>query len=107
VRGPDVAFVTRDRLEAFRTQMRPYFPGPPDLAVEVLSPHSRASEVRAKVADYLAAGARLVWVVDAERRCVTTYRTLLSPRILTESDTLQGEEVVPGFAVGVAELFEF
>ena len=107
LRGPDVAFVSRERLAAYCASMRGYFPGPPDLAVEVLSPSDRWGELRGKVADYLAAGTRMVWVVDPERRQVTTYRALLAPRILREDDVLEGEAVVPGFSVAVAELFDF
>jgi Uma2 family endonuclease len=105
VRGPDVAFVSRERFEA-QAEIRGYFPGAPDLAVEVLSAGSRPAEVRAKVADYLAAGSRLVWVVDAEHRRVTVYRTLLAPRMLAGDELLDGEEVVPGFSAPVAALFE-
>jgi Uma2 family endonuclease len=105
VRGPDVAFISRDRFEA-QGEIRGYFPGAPDLAVEVTSAGSRPGEMHAKVADYLAAGSRLVWVVDPERRRVTVYRTLLAPRTLAEDGQLDGEDVVPGFSVPVAELFD-
>lgn len=105
VRGPDVAFVSRDRLE--RTG-RPVaaFPGPPDLAIEVLSPSDKTSAVHAKVADYLAAGTRLVWLVNPGTESVTVYRSLLSPRLLRREDELDSEEVVPGFRVQVAAVFE-
>lgn len=105
VRGPDVAFVSRERFEKVGA-VPAAFPGPPDLAVEVLSPGDRPGEVHAKVADYLAAGARRVWVVDPQGEHVTVYGSLLAPRILERTDTLDGEEVIPGFAVRVAELFE-
>ncbi len=62
--------------------------------------------VRAKVAECLAAGTRLVWVVDTEARAVTVYRSLLAPRTLIGSDVLEGEDVVPGFCLEVAEIFE-
>lgn len=105
VRGPDVAFVTRERArELGRTPG--YVPAPPDLAVEVLSPHDGTAEVQAKVADYLAGGTRLVWVVDPGARCVQAYRSLFAPRLLTESDELDGEDVIPGFRAKVAALFE-
>src|SRR5262245_8455972 len=105
VRGPDVSFVTRDRWSAVADRER-FFRGAPDLAIEVLSRSNRPAEVHAKVADYLAAGARLVWVVDPRQRAVTVHRTLLSPRRLGAEAVLEGEDVVPGFAVRVAELFE-
>lgn len=105
VRGPDVAFVSRERAEAVSDPARA-FEGPPELAVEVLSPSNSAEAIHAKVADYLAAGTRLVWVVDPERETVAAYRTLLSPRALFRDDELDGEDVLPGFRVKVAALFE-
>ena len=66
VRSPDVSFVEKARLPP--KLPRGFFPGPPDLAVEVLSPSDRAGEVQAKVQDWLAAGCLAVWVVDPENR---------------------------------------
>lgn len=105
VRGPDVALVARDRLEAIDDD-RKAFPGAPDLAIEIVSPSNTPADVHAKVADYLAAGTRLVWVVDPETEQVTVYRQLLRPRRLSPGDTLDGEDVIPGLRVGIAEIFE-
>ena len=104
VRGPDVAFVTRERVRTLTDPERA-FPGPPDLAVEVLSPSNTPTDVRAKVADYLAAGTRLVWVFDSVRETVTIYRSLLEPRVLRHDAELDGEDVIPGFRVAVADIF--
>lgn len=105
VRGPDVAFVSRERLQD-ASNATSAFPGAPDLAVEVLSPSNTPASMHAKVADYLAAGTRRVWVVDIDRETVTVYASLLSPRILVSADVLDGEDVVPGFQAPVEELFE-
>jgi hypothetical protein len=64
----------------------------------------RWSEVQDKVAEYLAAGVRLVWVVDPQRRQVHRYREDGTAEVLQESDTLDGEGVVPGFRLPVADL---
>ena len=77
----------------------------PDLAVEVLSQSNRLRDVREKVADLLAAGTRLVWVVDQRRKKVSEYRVLLAPCFLEEADRLEGEDVVPGFSLPVSALF--
>ena len=82
-----------------------FFQFAPDLAVEVLSPSNRPRDVHAKIAELLAAGTRLVWIVDPATRAVAVYRTLLDPKRLGDSDVLEGEEVLPGFSVKVAELF--
>lgn len=105
VRGPDVAFVSKPRIEATGLTLK-FFPGAPDLAVEVLSPSNRPQEIRAKVADYLAAGSRCVWVVDPKRRTVTAYRELLAPRTFGAEDALECEDLLPGFSLRVGEVFE-
>lgn len=104
VRGPDLSFVSRERLSNFDDAR--FFSGAPDLAVEILSPSNRRGEMHAKVADYLAAGARLVWVVDPKKRSVTTYRTLLAPRRLESHQSLDGEDVLPGLAIPLESIFE-
>jgi Uma2 family endonuclease len=105
VRAPDLAFVTAERARALgRTPG--HLPVAPDLAVEVVSPHDRPGDIHAKVADYLAAGTRLVWVLDPATECVRAYRSLFAPALLTDADELDGGDVVPGFRVKVSELFE-
>ncbi|MGB6043445.1 MAG: Uma2 family endonuclease, partial [Pirellulales bacterium] len=66
VRAPDVGFVRKDRVP--RTPIPGFFPGAPDLAVEVLSPNDRPRDVQAKVGDWLNAGCRQIWVVDPQAR---------------------------------------
>jgi len=105
VRGPDVAFVTRERWSAVTDRGR-FFRGAPDLAVEILSLSNRAGEIHAKVADYLPAGARLVWIVDPKRRTVAIHETLLAPRRLGPRDVLDGGDLLPGFAIRVEAVFE-
>jgi len=96
VRAPDVAFVRRERLRDPDTTGFPDLA--PDLVVEVLSPGDRAGEILAKVADWLSAGTRLVWVVDPERRLARAYRHDGGETIVTVDDALDGEDVLPGFA---------
>lgn len=103
VRAPDVSFLSKERLPP--EDQEGFVPGAPDLAVEVVSPGERDTEVQDKVADYLTHGARLVWVVRPQQRTVTVYRPDGTARLLRESDTLEGEDVVPGFALPLNELF--
>lgn len=102
VRAPDVAFVARDRLPA---DPRGFARLAPDLAVEIVSASNTVSEIQDKVADFLDAGARLVWVVDPRGRTVTVYRSRDDIRILTSIQELEGGEVLPGFRIGVSEFF--
>ena len=102
VRAPDVAFVTRGRMPPPGTAG--YAALAPDLVVEVRSPGDRAGELLAKVADWLSAGTRLVWVVDPERRVARVYRHDGGETIVAEGGTLDGEDVLPGFSCPLASI---
>lgn len=82
------------------------FDGAPDLAVEVVSPDDTVEEIETKVFEYLAASTRLVWVVNPRTRTITAYRSLKNVRVLTVDDTLDGDDVLSGFAVSVKDIFE-
>lgn len=103
VLAPDVAFVSREREEA-TPEAGGFFPGPPDLVVEVISPNDRYTEVAWKVAEWLAAGVRMVVVVNPRNRTVQAH-TPVGVTELTESDTLDGGDVVPGWRLAVADIF--
>jgi Uma2 family endonuclease len=106
-RRPDVAFVSFERWPRER-------PIPdddawdviPDLAVEVVSRTNDFDEVLEKVSEYLAAGVELVWVVIPSRHQIYVYRSETDLRVLTRSEHLDGETVLPGFRCPVAEVFE-
>ena len=103
VRAPDVAFIAHDRLP--QGDDRGYPALAPDLVVEVLSPDDRPGEVLAKVGDWLSAGCRLVWVVDPERRVARVYRDDGTETIVSATDALDGEDVLPGFSCSLATIF--
>jgi Uma2 family endonuclease len=104
VRGPDVAFIARARL---LHPLAGYVEAAPDIAVEVLSPSNRARDMRAKVAEYFAAGARLVWVVDPRLRTVTVHTSARDWRVLSEDEELDGGAVLPGFRLELRRLFAY
>lgn len=104
VRAPDAAFVSQARLDAVGS-VAGYWPGAPDLAVEVVSPGDRYGEVAEKVAAWLAAGTQMVVVVEPPPRTVVVHRADGVTRTLREGDVLEGGAVVPGWKVPVAELF--
>jgi Uma2 family endonuclease len=103
VRAPDASFVSADRIQ--QGIQSGFFVGAPDLAVEVVSPGDRYSELAAKVDEYLAAGCRMVLVVDPPRRTVAVHRLRTESTVLTEADVLEGGDVVPGWSVPVREIF--
>ena len=102
VRAPDVAFIGRERSGLIRD--RGYAELAPDLLAEILSPDDRPAEVLAKIADWLEAGTKLVWVVDPDRSEVRVYRRDGSLSVLHEDDALDGEDVLPGFGCPVREV---
>jgi Uma2 family endonuclease len=104
LRKPDVSFIARGRLPGDKPP-KGDIDIAPDLAVEVVSPNDPTAEVDVKVLDYLSAGVRLVWVIIPETKSVHVRRPDRSATILAESDTLSGEDVVPGFTCAVADLF--
>ncbi|MGD0383323.1 MAG: Uma2 family endonuclease [Thermoguttaceae bacterium] len=104
VRAPDVAFIRMDRLP--EEPPKGYFDGPPDLAVEVLSPNDRASEVQKKIRDWLNAGCCAVWIVDPETKSVTIYKSTHDIIVLNTSDKLDDLFLLPGFSATVSEIFE-
>jgi Uma2 family endonuclease len=104
VRAPDIAFVRRERIPATGLPEK-FWPGAPDLAVEVLSPDDRIHEVDEKVDDWLASGTREVWVVNPRRRTVAVHRADRSPVILHPTDQLDGGDLLPAFRCPVARLF--
>ena len=104
VRAPDVAFVRRERLEEVG-EVEGYWPGAPDLVVEVISPSDNYSEVEGKVADWLEAGTRMVVVVEPRRRKVRVHCSASQIRVLGEGEVLEGGEVVPGWKLPIDELF--
>lgn len=104
VRAPDVAFISRERIPESGIP-KTFWPGAPDLAVEVLSPGDTYSEVLEKVEDWLDAGVRAVWVVNSKRRGITVYRSMTDVTHLSEGDELDGGDVVPGFRCKVSEIF--
>ena len=103
VRAPDVAFVQRERIEAIGKTTR-FWPEAPDLAIEVISPNDRYSEINEKVADYLAAGTRMVVVVNPRNRTVNVH-TPDNTTTLAMGDTLDGGDVVPGWQMPLADMF--
>ncbi len=104
VRAPDIGFVRQERIDAIGVPKK-YWPGAPDLAVEVVSPGDTVYEVEDKVELWLEAGARLVWVVNPRRRTVTVHQPNSNPVVLTAKDELDGQDVVSGFRVRVGDLF--
>jgi Uma2 family endonuclease len=104
LRGPDVGMVRKDRTPRGKG-VAGWLEGAPDLAVEVIGDSQTFSEMTKKALEYLAGGAQMVWVVDADPRRVVIFTPPDHVRILGEDDVIEGGDVLPGFRCSVAELF--
>jgi Uma2 family endonuclease len=101
VRGPDIAYWSKDRLPVVPLG---FIDTAPDLFVEVLSPSNISKQIRAKLLEYFAKGVRLVWVIAPEDRTLTIYRTPDEGRVLHETALVTGEDVLPEFSCRVSDL---
>ena len=106
VRIPDVSFTSWDRLPGRVVPDEPVPELAPDLAVEVLSEGNTHEEMRQKLTDYFRAGVQLVWYIDPRTRTVRVFTSPDDVTELGEADTLDGGDVLPGFSVEVARLFD-
>jgi Uma2 family endonuclease len=104
VRAPDIAFIANANIPASLPESG-YWPGAPDLAVEVISTNDRAGEIDEKIKVWLGAGVQLLWIVDPELQTVTAYRSLTDIMAYPRNATLDAGELLPGFSLEVAEIF--
>jgi Uma2 family endonuclease len=104
VRAPDVAFVRRGNVPTDLPE-RGYWPGAPDLAVEVISPNDTSGEVDEKIAAWLAAGCVSVWVVDPQLETVTIYYSRKDVVVRAVGEVIGDEPLLPGFSCNVEEIF--
>jgi Uma2 family endonuclease len=105
VRAPDFAFIAKDHLPE-QAPTEAFWPGAPDLAVEILSPGDTSGEVAEKVSQWLECGCAAVWVVDPKLKTVTIYQSPTKAQVVTAGQTLSGDPVLPGFTCAVDELFQ-
>jgi Uma2 family endonuclease len=104
VRAPDAAFVSRDRL-ATLASLQGYLPLAPDFAAEVISPGEKISEVTDKTLAWLAAGVKLVLVVDTQARTMQGFFAPDDVERVALDGTLDARHAVPGWHVSAAEVF--
>jgi Uma2 family endonuclease len=104
VRAPDVAFIAHENLPA-KEPTEAFWPGAPDLAVEVLSPDDRRREVLDKTQMWFDSGTKQVWIVDPDSRTVTVYQSMTDSTVFRMGDELDGSDVVAGFRCKVADVF--
>ncbi len=103
-RGADSAFISNENLKKYGYPQG-FFPIAPDIAIEVVSPSNTSEEMMEKVSLYLRNGSRLVWIIYPKNRVVAVYRQNNLVSILRETDTLEGEDILPNFQLPLEKLF--
>ncbi|MFN0121711.1 MAG: Uma2 family endonuclease [Blastocatellia bacterium] len=104
VLAPEIAFVRQARVQA-NGLPEGFWPGPPDLAVLVVSPNDSYREISDKVAEWLSAGTKEVWVVNPKRKTLTIHRSMTEALTLGASDELDGGQLLPGFRLRIEKIF--
>ena len=104
VLGPDISFISKERLKS-AGEVTGFWQGPPDLAVEVLSPGDRRGKVNKKILQWLGFGTRQVWIVDPKHSTVTIYRSETDATTFSGSDYLESQDLFPGFRISLDQIF--
>ena len=103
--GPDVGFISKERLEEL-SKIEGYWQGPPDLAVEVLSPGDRPGKVNTKISQWFSFGTKQVWIVDPKHCTVTVYRSPSDITTFSEREYLEADDILPGFRISLERIFK-
>jgi Uma2 family endonuclease len=103
-RIPDVAYITQQT--ALNQDEDSFMRGAPDLAVEVVSPSNSPQNMQQRAGEYLAAGAKLVWIVDPDARTVDVYRADGSRTVVSGDGALEGNDVLPGLRLPLTTVFK-
>ncbi|MGH7971247.1 MAG: Uma2 family endonuclease [Limisphaerales bacterium] len=107
-RAPDISFVPKERLLklGFSPKSRKFFPGAPDLAVEVLSPDNTRAEIDARLRDFFSSGTQVAWIINPDTESVEVCLSLTQRALLGPAAELDGEHLLPGFRYRIADLFK-
>ena len=106
IRYPDVSYVSNERVPSPEAINEPIAAWAPNLAVEVISPGNTAREMDDKLRLFFESGVELVWYVYPQRRDVHVFDQYGEPRVLGESDELDGEGILPGFRLSIRQWFD-
>ena len=107
-RAPDVSFISKERLQAlgFKRSSRNFFPGAPDLAVEVLSPNNTRKEIDERLKDFFGSGTQIAWIINPDTECVEVCHAPDQCKLVGSGADLDGEHLLPGFRYPIADLFK-
>jgi Uma2 family endonuclease len=104
-RAPDISFISKERLRGKKRADNAFFQGAPDLAIEVLSPNNTPDEITKRLKDFFSSGTRLAWIINPQDESAEVCHSPTVRRLVGPGGMLDGEDVVPGFQLNLAELF--
>jgi len=102
--GPDISFISKGRLEQ-AGDVKGYWQGPPDLAVEIYSPGYRPGKVSQRISRLFNGGTKQVWIVDLKHSTVAVYRSESDITTFSGSDYLEAQDLFPGFRISLERIF--
>jgi Uma2 family endonuclease len=107
-RASDISFISKARLRSlgFTPSTRKFFPGAPDLAIEILSPSNRRTEIDERLKDFFASGTQICWIINPDNECVEICHSPTDRKLLGSGAMLDGEHLLPGFQFSIADLFK-
>ncbi len=107
-RAPDISFIPKARLESLRfsPSAKTFFPGAPDLAVEVISPSNTRAEMDERLRDFFASGTQIAWLINPDSGSVEVCRSLTQRRLIGPGGEVDGEHLLPGFRYPINDLFK-
>ncbi len=107
-RAPDISFITKQRLTrlGFKPSTRKFFPGAPDLAVEILSPNNTRAEIGQRLKDYFESGTQVAWIINPDEQYVEVCDGLEQRNLVGPDGVLEGGQLLPGFNFRIADLFK-
>lgn len=107
-RAPDISFIPKQRLAklGFSPTAETFFPGAPDLAVEVLAPSNTRAEIDARLKDFFASGTEIAWIIDPDTGSAEVCHSPTQRRLTGPGGELDGEHLLPGFRYPIADLFK-
>ena len=107
-RAPDISFIRKERLQAlgFKSNSQNFFPGAPDLAVEVLSPNNTRAEIDERLKDFFGSGTQIAWIINPDTECVEVCHAPDQRKLVGSGADLDGEHLLPGFRYPIADLFK-
>jgi Uma2 family endonuclease len=107
-RAPDISFLAKARLQsaAFSSRTRRFFPGAPDLAVEILSVNNTRSEIEARLKDFFSSGTQIAWVINPDSESLEGCHSLTERKLVGPEGYLEGEQLLPEFRYPIGDLFK-